>query len=248
MPSEPFLSIIIPAYNEAARLEETVYRIFGYCQSMGQPFEMIVVDDGSSDDTPRLVQSMQSGIKNLILISCASNRGKGYAVRLGIREAQGKYILFTDADLSTPIEELDGFLSCLENGFPMVIATRKHPAAKILQQQPVWRESMGKVFTEISNLILGLRVSDFTCGFKAFQRDVAKKLFRMQRIDRWAFDSELLFLARYCGYRVAELPVSWSNSADTKVRIFRDTITSFLALWKIRWNAMTGKYGRRLRS
>jgi dolichyl-phosphate beta-glucosyltransferase len=214
---------------------------------MGQPFELIVIDDGSSDGTAQLVQSIQAGIKNLILISYASNRGKGYAVRMGVREARGKHILFMDADLSTPINFLDGFLSCLENGFPIVIGTRKHAAARILQHQPTWREWMGRMFTRISNAILGLHNSDFTCGFKAFHREVAKKIFGLQKIDRWAFDSEVLFLARFCGYPVAEVPVSWINSSDTKVRIVRDTITSFFSLWKIRWNAMTGKYGSRVR-
>jgi dolichyl-phosphate beta-glucosyltransferase len=178
----------------------------------------------------------------LRLLGHSPNRGKGFALRGGMLEAEGEYVLFSDADLSTPIEELDRFLVRLEQGSPVVIGTRKHREAEIMKRQPIWRETMGKIFTGISNLVLGLHVSDFTCGFKAFHRAAARRLFGTQKIDRWAFDSEILFLARRYGYPVTEIAVRWINSPDSKVRVLRDSVTSFLALFKIRWNAWTGKY------
>ena len=237
------LTIIIPAYNEAKRLPDTLLKIEQYCSgSLDHPYELLVIDDGSTDETAVRVRELQKQIPSLVLHHYDRNRGKGYALRTGMHLAGGRLILFTDADLSTPIEELPRFLEALNAGASVVIATRKNEAAKILQHQPLWRESMGKAFTWLSNTILGLKVSDFTCGFKAFESSAGKKIFRMQKIQRWAFDSEILFLANQLGYAVREIPVQWKNSPESKVRIGRDTLSSLYALFLIRWNSLTNQY------
>jgi dolichyl-phosphate beta-glucosyltransferase len=238
-----YLTVLIPAYNEAKRLPGTLLKIGKYFSGIfDQPFELLVIDDGSTDDTALCVGELQKQIPSLVLHHYEENRGKGYAIRTGMQLARGRFILFTDSDLSTPIEELPAFLQALNDGASVVIATRKNEAAKILQHQPVWRESMGKAFTWLSNTILGLNVSDFTCGFKAFESSAGKKIFALQKIHRWAFDSEILFLANQLGYQVYEIPVHWKNSPESRVRIGRDTITSLCALLLIRWNSLTNKY------
>lgn len=242
MPEDPFLSIVIPAYNEALRIPETLRTTATYLKQSGKSHEILVIDDGSTDQTQDVVKSLEPEIPSLRLIPYTPNHGKGYAVRCGILEARGKYILMSDADLSTPIEEFDRFLPYLMNGASIVIGTRKHSQAQILRHQPFWRESMGKVFTYISNLILGLHQSDFTCGFKAFEQSAARQIFSRQRIERWAFDSEILFLADRQHLSVIEVPVRWMNSPETKVHIVKDTLITFLSLWKIRFDFLRGKY------
>jgi len=239
---EVFLSIIIPSYNEATRIPHTLETVTQYVQTAGHPAEIVVSDDGSTDETLSVVQELQKTVPFLRAIAFKENSGKGHAVRKGIMSAQGKYILMTDADLSTPVEEFDCFLPYLEQGVDIVIGTRKHKDATILQHQPIWRESMGKVFTWISNTVLGLDVSDFTCGFKAFEAKAARQIFSQQKVNRWAFDSEVLFLARLYGYQVVEVPVHWKNSPETKVRIIKDTIVSFLSLFAVRVHRILGHY------
>ena len=178
----------------------------------------------------------------LQLLRSDRNYGKGHAVKMGVLHSTGSYVLMSDADLSTPIEEFDRFLPFLESGFKVVIGTRKKGEAQILLHQPFWRESMGKVFTELSNIFLGLRVSDFTCGFKAFERQAGQQIFSRQRIDGFAFDSETIFLANQLQFTIKEIPVIWKNSPDTRVRIVRDTFLSLYSLFQIRWNHISGKY------
>ena len=245
MTDQPFLSVVVPAYNEIARLPTTLHRIHVYCLGLEKDFELLVVDDGSTDGTPGLVQSLQAEMHFLKLISYSRNHGKGYAIKEGVHHARGKYILFSDADLSTPIEEFSKFLPLLQQGIPIVIATRKHKEAKILRHQPLWREYMGKAFTSITNAILGMHISDYTCGFKAFDHAVAKEIFGDQKIEGWAFDAEILFLAARRHYAIVEVPVQWINAPQTKVRLVRDTISSFLSLLRIRWNELNGKYAQR---
>ncbi len=238
-----YLTILIPAYNEAKRLPESIVKINDYCRAnIKQYYEILVVDDGSIDGTATLVQEQQSQIPALVLHRYEQNRGKGFALRKGMDLAAGRYVLFTDSDLSTPIEEIDRFLRKLEEGARIVIATRKHTNANILKHQPLWRESMGKTFTWLSNTILGLEVSDFTCGFKAFEASAGKHIFSIQLIDRWAFDSEVLFLAKRSGFEIHEIPVQWIDSPESRVRAFRDTFTSLAALFQIRLNWSGGKY------
>ena len=237
------LTLLIPAYNEAKRLTGSLKTILQYCQdNLNMPYELLIVDDGSTDQTPEVVKQLQSNNPSLVLHRYSQNRGKGHALKTGMAQAKGKYILFMDADLSTPIEHVSEFLVKLREGMQVVIATRKSAGANITKRQPILRETMGKGFTWLSNQILGLRFTDLTCGFKAFESAAGKDLFHRQKIDGWAYDSEVLFLASRAGYKTCEIPVTWVNSADSKVRLGRDTFTSLISLFQIRWNWINGKY------
>ncbi len=237
------LTILIPAYNESRRLPATLEKVHSYCAvSLQITYEILVVDDGSTDDTASVVEQMRSRIPNLKVHRYSQNHGKGYALRVGMHLARGRFVVFMDADLSTPIEELERFLQSLNGGAPVVIATRKSPGANITTRQPLIRESMGKAFTWLSNTILGIHFSDLTCGFKAFESSVGKDLFSRQVIEGWAYDSEILFLASRAGYQVIEIPVTWINSPDSRVRMFRDVFSSLTSLLQIRWNWWTRKY------
>ena len=240
-----YLTILIPAYNEEKRLPESIRVIDAYCSKhLDQPYELLVVDDGSQDQTASLMREMQKQIPALVLHQYAENRGKGYALRSGMHLAGGQFIVFTDSDLSTPIEEIQPMLEKLKEGASIVIATRKKSGATLVQRQPLWRESMGKVFTWLSNVILGLNFSDFTCGFKGFEAMAGKQIFSLQKIRRWAFDSEVLFLAKQFGYKIVEIPVQWKDSPESKVHVIQDSASSLASLFLIRWNWFTGKYKR----
>lgn len=227
------LSIVIPAYNEEARLGASLEAIRGELPDA----EILVVDDGSRDGT---VESARR--RGVHVVSYADNRGKGFALRTGMLAAGGDRILFTDADLSTPIHEVGKLQARLDAGFHIAVGSRKMRGARLLRRQPILRETLGKGFTFLSQLALGVRVMDFTCGFKLFTRSCARDLFSRMTIDRWGFDTEVLFLAACRRYRVAEVPVTWSDDRHTKVALGRDVARSLLDLAKIRWNDLLGRY------
>ncbi|HEV8344405.1 MAG TPA: dolichyl-phosphate beta-glucosyltransferase [Candidatus Binatia bacterium] len=237
-----YLSLVIPAYNEENRIAESLKRTLGFLEAQPYTFEVVIVDDGSQDRTMDVVKEQFGRNSQVEIEHQARNLGKGEAVKRGMLRGNGKYLFFSDADLSVPIETLSLFLSNLEAGFDITIASRKGMGALIEVHQPIYREFMGKVFTELSTRILGLPVSDFTCGFKGFRREVAKDLFSRQRLKDWSFDAEILYLASLKGYRVREIPVVWRDDRATKVRLWRDVITSFLGLLKIRLNDCLRRY------
>jgi dolichyl-phosphate beta-glucosyltransferase len=237
-----YLSLVIPAFNEDRRIGQSLERILSFFRAQSYPFEIIVVDDGSSDRTVEVVRGFAASDPRLRVEPQAQNRGKGEAIRKGMLLAGGKYLFFSDADLSVPIEAVPDFLSRLEAGYDVAVGSRRTAGAVIEVHQPIHRELMGKVFTRLSNLILGLRLKDFTCGFKAFRLDAARELFSRQRLGGWSFDSEILYLAKSKGYRIAEVPVVWRNDEATKVRLGRDVVRSFVDLWNIRINHALGKY------
>ena len=237
-----YLSLVIPAFNEDRRIGQSLERILSFFRAQSYPFEIIVVDDGSTDRTVEVVRGFAASDPRLRVEPQPQNRGKGEAIRKGMLLAGGKYLFFSDADLSVPIEAVPDFLSRLEAGDDVAVGSRRIAGAVIEVHQPIHRELMGKVFTGLSNLILGLKLKDFTCGFKAFRRDAARELFSRQRLDGWSFDSEILYLAKSKGYRIAEVPVVWRNDEATKVRLGRDVVRSFVDLWNIRINHALGKY------
>ena len=246
MNSQPLdLSIIIPAYNEEARLPKTLDGIVAYLHARSSHAEILVVDDGSSDDTVALVNAYGKNCPGLRLVSNGTNRGKGYSVRHGMLEARGEIALFTDADLSTPIEEADKLLEAMRNeGYDAAIGSRAIDRTLIEIHQSAIREQAGIFFNRLVRWIMGIPFSDTQCGFKAFRRERARIIFQQQRIERFGFDAEILFLAKRHELRVAEVPVRWSHDAATKVNVAADGIRMFLELLLIRWNAMRGMYPR----
>ena len=235
------LSLILPLYNEQQRFIEA----FSICRKLGNQFkgwELIFVDDGSTDNTKSIVTKVIKPFSGMRLVSYSQNRGKGYAIRKGITAAKNDLILFSDIDFSTPITELELLFPFITRGADIVIGTRKVKGAQINKHQPKFREWMGKQFTKLTNLWLGLDISDYTCGFKLFKKKVAKKIFKVQKVERWGFDAEVLFLANLFDYKIAEVPIVWENDERSKVSLSRDVIRSLHDLWLIRWNYFLGKY------
>lgn len=237
-----YLSLIIPAFNEEARIGKSLDRILNFFQSEPYSSEIIIVDDGSQDRTGDLVRERYGNQGGVRIYQQPRNLGKGEAVKQGMLLGNGEYLFFSDADLSVPIETLPVFLTHLENRYDVTIGSRQKTGAMIEVHQASYREFMGKMYTRLSNWILGLPVSDFTCGFKGFRREAAKDLFSRQRLKNWSFDAEILYIAQLKGYRVLEIPVRWRDDRATKVRLWRDVFTSFLGLLKIRLNYYLGKY------
>lgn len=230
------LSIIIPVFNEENCIKRTLESIAYYLSSLGYSYEIIVADDGSTDTTKKIVESFIQTHPNLAIKFVTENihKGKGYAVKIGMKNSNGEYSLFLDADLSTDIKELDKFIPYIQEQVDVIIGSRKIQGAKIEIHQPFIREFMGKVFTWLSNIILGTQFSDFTCGFKCFSKKAKEQIFNLQKITNWSYDAEILFLAKKLGYHIKEVPVIWKNDPSTKVRLFRDAISSFIDLIKIR--------------
>jgi dolichyl-phosphate beta-glucosyltransferase len=239
------LSIIIPAYNEEERLGKTLGHIRDYFARYeiepGQ-VEVIVVDDGSKDGTARIVQEWAHEIASLRLLSNGPNRGKGYSVRRGMMEARGRVALFTDADLSSPIEESQKLLAAIGAGNEVAIGSRAVDRSLILVRQSWFREVAGFIFNGFARLLMGLPFHDTQCGFKAFLRDPSRLVFEQQRVEGFGFDPEVLFLAKHHGLRVVEVPVRCAHDPATKVRIFRDGFLMFADLLLTRWNWLLGRY------
>jgi dolichyl-phosphate beta-glucosyltransferase len=239
----PDLSIVIPSYNEELRLPATLERIAAYLPQLAQKTEILVVDDGSRDRTAAVAESFREKIPWLRVVPNGINRGKGFSVRHGMREAQGRHVLFTDADLSAPIEEAPKLLKALES-YDVAIGSRALNRSLITVHESRFREFAGIVFNAIVRIILRLPFVDTQCGFKAFRRERCRILFEQQRIERFGFDPELLYLARHHGLKVVEIPVQWGHSPATKVNMLRDSMQMFLDVFTIRWNALLGRYPR----
>lgn len=235
------ISIIIPVFNEEKRISASLELISSFVKGLKEQTEVVVVDDGSWDLTPKMLQNFQNKL-NLKIITHKNNKGKGAAVRSGVASAVGEKILFTDIDLSVPISFLDSFNEAMTEEVDIVIGSREHPESKIEIKQFWLREFAGYSFTILTNAILQVGVTDFTCGFKLFRREAARKIFSKQIINRWAFDAETLFLAKKYNFEIKEMPVVWKHSAESKVRFPQDLIDSFFGLLQIRINDMLGKY------
>jgi len=243
-PEAPELSIIIPSYNEEQRLPATLSRIAAYTRSSNRATEVIVVDDGSRDNTVAAAEKFRSEIPSLRVVSNGENRGKGYSVRHGMQEALGDIVLFTDADLSAPIEEVEKLLPAMKT-HDVAIGSRAMDRSQITVHESHFREFAGIIFNKIVRLILRLPFVDTQCGFKAFRRVPCKIIFEQQTIERFGFDPELLYLARHHGLHSVEISVRWGHSPATKVSMLRDSIQMFIDVFIIRWNSLTGKYPRR---
>lgn len=242
--SRPNYSIIIPAYNESARVGDTLQRVLAHVADRGWDAEVIAVDDGSRDDTAEIIRSYARKDGRLRLVQNPGNRGKGYSVRNGMLHGRGEVLLFSDADLSSPIEEADKLFAAIADGADIAIGSRWLRRDLQTQPQPFHRQIFGRVFNLMLRLSLGLHFKDTQCGFKAFTHRAARKVFPLQTIERWGFDPELLYLARRLGLKVAEVPVEWAHREGTRISPLRDGSRMFVDMLKTRWNGLTGKYDR----
>jgi dolichyl-phosphate beta-glucosyltransferase len=239
----PTYSIVIPAYNESSRLGTTLERVLGYVHTQGWDCEVIIVNDGSRDNTAEIVRAFAAKDSALHLVENPGNRGKGYSVRNGMLHAQGSIVLFSDADLSSPIEEAPKLFQALESGADIAIGSRWLRAETQTRRQPLHRQLFGRIFNLLLRLTLGLHFADTQCGFKAFKRRAVEAIFPMQKIERWGFDPEILFLARKLGFKVKEVPVAWGHSGETRIHPLIDGTRMFQEMLRIRWYSLTGKYG-----
>ncbi len=235
-------SIVIPAYNESARLGATLEKVLAYVRRQGWDAEVIVVNDGSRDNTAEIVRAFAEKDPAVRLVENPGNRGKGYSVRNGILNSRGDIVAFSDADLSSPIEEMPKLLDALAAGADIAIGSRWLRAELQTQRQSLHRQIFGRVFNLLLRIILGLRFKDTQCGFKAFTRRAAQTILPLQRIERWGFDPEILFLARKFGFRVEEVPVLWGHSGGTRIHPLMDGARMFQEMLRVRWYDLTGKY------
>src|SRR3990172_2835274 len=236
------LSIVIPAYNEEKIIKMSLGKIIDYLKVKRYDWEIVVADDGSVDKTKDLIKNLTHKNKRIKLVRLPQNKGKGGAIKKGILAAKGKYIIFMDADLSVDLGNIDIFLKQLKKESPVVIASRRVKGAEIEVHQPWHREVMGRVFTFLTRILMQVNVADFTCGFKGFTNEAAKKIFSKSLINRWAYDAEIMFLSNKFGYKIRQMPIVWKNRGDTRVRLKNVIFESFMDLLKIRLNDLRGVY------
>ncbi len=247
----PFLSVVIPAYNEERRLPQTLQSVVDYLARQSYTSEVIVVDDGSRDNTAQVVESFRAAHPTVALIR-NDHRGKGYAVRAGMLAARGHIILFSDADLSTPIEEIAELLPWFERGYGIVIGSREGAGAKRIKE-PFYRHLMGRVFNFVVRLLAVRGIDDTQCGFKAFRDDVAREIFARTHLYRdnsqpvagamvTAYDVEVLFLGQKLGHKIKEIPVEWQYGTESKVNPLKDSWRNFRDVALVRWNDLRGRY------
>ena len=239
---DPTYSIVIPAYNESARLGTTLQKVLSYVHAQEMLAEVIVVNDGSRDNTAGIVREFAAQDSTVRLVENPGNHGKGFSVRNGMLSARGRIVLFSDADLSSPIEEAPKLFQALEQGADIAIGSRWLRSETQTQRQPVHRQIFGRIFNLLLRITLGLHFKDTQCGFKAFKRTAVNTIFPLQRIERWGFDPEILFLARKFGFKVQEVPVAWGHSGGTRIHPLIDGSRMFQEMLRIRWNNFTGKY------
>lgn len=238
----PFLSIVIPAYNEESRLPATLARIGEYLRGRSYRYEVIVVSDGSRDRTAQSALQWRPEGFPLEVVDRKENRGKGYTVREGAARARGEYILFSDADLSTPIEEVEKFFPFFRKGLQIVIGSRSLKGSDIVIRQPFHRQLMGRVFNGLVRVLAVSGIADTQCGFKCFTRRAAAEIFSRCRIDGFSFDVEILFLARKLGFSVREVPVKWFNAPGSSISPVRDSLRMLWEIFRVRLYGWRGSY------
>jgi len=242
--SHPYLSIVIPAYNEESRIEGTLRQVMHSVDERGWDAEILVVDDGSKDKTSAIVESWMVRYPRLHLIKNPVNRGKGHSIRNGVLQSAGELVLFTDADLSAPMIEAERLMAALEDGADIAIGSRWLDRNRQIVHQPLYRQFFGRCFNRVTRTVMSLPFADTQCGFKAFKREAAQTIFRLQTIERWGFDPELLFIAGKLGYRVAEVPVTWGHDERSRLSYLKDGAKMLQEMAIIRRNAIAGRYNR----
>lgn len=242
--ADPRLSIVFPAYNESARIVSALERTVAYVDARGLDAEIVVVNDGSRDDTLARAQEFAATEGRLRVLTHSPNRGKGGAVKVGMLAARGACRVFLDVDMATPVELIDAMLPVLEAGADVVVGSRHRPGAVIEVKQSVLRRWLGAGFRKLAALMLPLRVTDVTCGFKGMRAAAAQDVFGVLQETGWAFDAELIYVARRWGLDLQEVPVTWRDSGDTRVRPFAAAWESFQELLRIRRRDREGAYVR----
>ena len=239
---QPTYSIVVPAYNESERLATSIPRVLEYVRARGLRAEVIVVNDGSSDETADVVRRFAAQDSMVALVENPGNRGKGYSVRNGMLHARGAVALFTDADLSSPITEADKLFTALADGADVAIGSRWLRRELQTERQPLYRQLYGRLFNLGLRIVLGLSYRDTQCGFKAFNRRAIETVFTRQQIERWGFDPELLFLAGKFRLKTTEVAVEWAHDHRSKINPLRDGLRMGVEVLKIRWNDWMGRY------
>lgn len=234
-----YLSIVLPVFNEEEILGDNLKKLVLFLKKFDFDWEIVVVDDGSKDKSSKIVESFRD--KRLVLVRLNRNMGKGYALKEGVLNSRGRYVIVMDADLSVPLKFIKPMINKLKRGH-VVIGSRREKDSKILKHQPLLREFMGRAYTFMARIISGVRLKDFTCGFKGFDTKTARLIFGKSVISRWSYDTEIIFLARKFGFKIQPLPVEWLNRENSRVRLGKDTITSFIDLLRIRINDLKGVY------
>ena len=248
MAQYPRFSIVIPAFNERARIPATMRSVVECVRVRGWSAEVIVVNDGSTDETAALVKEFALHSPEVRLLENPTNRGKGYSVRSGILHALGDVVMFTDADLSSPIEEAQRLFDAIAAGADIAIGSRWLATSRQTHRQPLYRQIFGRVFNALTRAIMRLPFADTQCGFKAFTRSAAQTVFQLQTIERWGFDPEILFIALKRGYHIQEVPVSWAHDARSRISYLRDGLQMLKELAIVRWNALLGRYGKQVQA
>jgi glycosyltransferase involved in cell wall biosynthesis len=242
----PTYSIVIPAYNEAARIGNALEQVVACVRQRGWSAEVVVVDDGSRDQTAEIVRAFAKDHSEVRLLQNPGNHGKGYSVRNGILHSFGEVVMFTDADLSAPIEEADGLFAAIAGGADIAIGSRWLERTRQTIRQPLYRQFFGRCFNGVTRAVMGLPYADTQCGFKAFTRAAAQTVFQLQTIERWGFDPEILFIARKRGYRVDEVAVSWAHDERTRISYIKDGARMLQDIAIVRWNALLGRYNKQV--
>jgi glycosyltransferase involved in cell wall biosynthesis len=242
--SGPKYSIVIPAFNEGARIPATLESVLECIRARGWQAEVLVVNDGSTDQTAAVVRALMPSAPELRLIENPGNRGKGFSVRNGMLEARGTIVLFTDADLSSPIEEAERLFAAIEAGAAIAIGSRWLESNRQTHRQPLYRQFFGRCFNAVTRVGLQLPFADTQCGFKAFTHQAVQAVFPLQTIERWGFDPEILLIALKRGLHIVEVPVSWAHDKRTRVSYLRDGLRMLQEIAQIRWNSLLGRYDR----
>jgi glycosyltransferase involved in cell wall biosynthesis len=242
----PQYSIVIPAFNESARIPATLQSVVSCVRAHDWAAEVIVVNDGSRDATAEVVREFARHAPEVRLIENPGNRGKGYSVRSGMLQALGEVVMFTDSDLSAPIEEAERLFAAIAQGADIAIGSRWLESGRQTQRQPLYRQFFGRCFNAVTRIVMGLPFADTQCGLKAFTRAAAQTVFRLQTIERWGFDPEILFIALQRGYRVVEVPVSWAHDERTRMSYLKDGMKMLEEIAVIRWNAFRGRYDKQI--
>jgi len=238
----PKYSIVIPAFNESARIPATLESVVACIRERCWDAEVIVVNDGSRDSTAELVRAFAAHAPEVSMIENPGNRGKGFSVRSGLTQAHGEVVMFTDADLSAPIEEAERLFEAISAGADIAIGSRWLEKNRQTHRQPLYRQVFGRCFNAVVRGVMGLHFADTQCGFKAFTRAAAQTIFQLQTIERWGFDPEILFIAVKRGYRIVEVPVSWAHDDRSKISYLRDGLKMLQEIAIVRWNALRGRY------